>query len=161
MSRALTLLVVLCAACASAPKLRPQLDPLAWMVGDWNCEVKSLDTGSLETAQLRFFPELEGAFIGGTMLVPGRDKKPLFELISHLGVDREGKWTRVDVDVSGRVKLLTASAAGDSTLWAPPTEEGAFRERIDRKGDSRWDSTIEVREDAKWTPAIALTCRRK
>ncbi len=154
-------LVLLCAACASAPPVRKELSPLAWMIGDWTCETKSLDTGSVETAQIRFFPELGGAWIGETMLVQGRGKEPLFELISHLRLDRDGRWTRVDVDGSGRVKMLQASTAGDSTMWSPPTDEGAFRERIERKGDGRWDANIEVREKAAWIPAITFVCLRK
>ena len=134
---------------------------MAWMVGDWSCQLKSLDTGSVEPARIRFSPELGGAWLREEVLVPGRGKEPLFESISHFGLDG-ARWMRLDVDASGRFKVLRAKSAGDSTLWSPQeTPEGSFRERIERKGDARWEAIIDVREAAGWTKAITWVCLRK
>jgi hypothetical protein len=151
-------------ACAAAraprPELKKELSPLAWMQGEWTCQVTSLDSGAVEPARLRFFPEIGGAWLGGELVLPGRSEKPLFELVSHLGRDREGRWTRIDVDVSGRVKTLRADAAGDSTLWAP-ADGGDFRERIDRKGDAGLHCTIEGLENGAWQKQITFDCTRR
>lgn len=151
----------LCLACATAPRLRENLSPLAWMVGDWSCEAKSLDTGSVEPVRIRFLPELGGAWIREEVVAPGPGKEPLFEQTSHLGLESGGRWVRLDVDSSGRFKLLHAETAGDSTLWSPEAVEGEFRERIERKGEGRWEAAIDVREAAAWTKAITWVCLRK
>jgi len=153
-------IVALCAACAGPPPLRKDLSALAWMVGDWSCDLTSLDSGAVEPARLRVHSELGGAWIRAELQVPGRGKEPLFEQVSHFGFD--GRWTRVDVDASGRFKLLHAESAGDSTLWTPAeTPVGTFRERISRDGAARWESIIDVREAAGWTKAITWACTRR
>ena len=151
--------LLLLAACAHPSGLKKELSPLAWMEGDWSCRITSLDSGAVEDGKLQFFPELGGAWLGAKLVIPGRGPGPLFELVSHLGLDRDGRWTRVDVDVSGQVKLLRADAAGDSTLWQPAVD-GDFRERIDRQGGAGLQCMIEGREKGEWVKQIRFDCSR-
>jgi hypothetical protein len=148
---------------AATPALKPELAPLAYFVGDWECSGKFDANGKSIDAHQHFDVDLDGAWITFR-----HDDKPPFNYhaLSEWGWDSaHKKFVMIAQDSSGGARVFYSSG-WESTqfLWeggavgsATPAGE---RFSFDRLDDHHFKVSYFFLKDGAWSRMDSSTCTK-
>jgi hypothetical protein len=151
-------------ATSPAPALKPEMQPLAFFLGEWNCEGEFTASKKPIAAHISTTPDLDGSWIAFRWT----DRAPSpFHALELFGYDKTAKhFTNFIYDNFGGVRLFNSSGwEADTLTWtgnalaasATPSE----RFVIERKSTKEFVITWEVRRPpADWAPGDRLTCKQ-
>jgi hypothetical protein len=149
----------------SAPAaLKPEIQPLAYFLGEWNCEGEFTASKKPIAAHISTTPDLDGAWIAFRWT----DRAPSqFHALELFGYDKTAKhFTNFIHDNFGGVRMFNSSGwEADTLTWtgnalaapAPPNE----RFVVERKSAKEFVITWETRKpDAEWKSGDRLICKQ-
>jgi hypothetical protein len=150
---------------SSAPSpLKPEMQPLAYFLGEWNCEGEFIASKKPIAAHISTTPDLDGAWIAFRWT----DQPPSpFHALELFGYDKAGKhFVNFIHDNFGGVRMFNSPGWEAETLtWtgnmlsasAAPSE----RFVIERKSAKEFVITWETRRpEADWKAGDRLTCKQ-
>lgn len=163
---ALTIGLVLstCALRAETAQLKPELAPLAYFTGDWECSGKFDSSGKTIEAHQHFATDLDGAW----MIFRHDDKPPFsYHALSEWGWDKsEKKFVMTVEDSGGGVRLFHSQGWDSKQLqWdgdamssaSTPSQRFTF-ERVD---DTHFTVSYFVLKNGAWSRVDASTCAKQ
>jgi hypothetical protein len=144
--------------------LKPEIQPLAFFLGEWNCEGEFIASKKPIAAHISTTPDLDGAWIAFRWT--DREPSP-FHALELFGFDKTAHhFTNFIHDNFGGVRLFNSPGwEGDTFTWtgnalatsAAPSE----RFVVDRKSAKEFVITWETRKPpADWTAGDRLTCKQ-
>jgi hypothetical protein len=148
---------------AATPALKPELAPLAYFIGDWECSGKFDANGKSIDAHQHFEPDLDG-----TWITFRHDDKPPFNYhaSSELGWDKAQKrFVMMAQDSSGGARVFYSSGwESTQLLWeggalestATPGERFSF-ERLD---DRHFKVSYFFVKNGAWSRMDSSTCTK-
>ena len=176
-SAILVWLVFLMALCSAAPAtesqtpasttaaaLKPEMQPLAFFLGEWNCEGEFIASKKPIAAHISTTPDLDGSWIAFRWT--DREPSP-FHALELFGYDQTAKhFTNFIHDNFGGVRLFNSPGwEADTLTWtgnalaAPATPNERFV--IERKSAKEFVITWEVRRpQSEWAAGDRLTCKQ-
>ncbi len=148
----------------AAAMLKPDMYPLAFFLGEWNCEGEFIASKKPIAAHISTTPDLDGSWIAFRWT--DRDPSP-FHALELFGYDKTTHhFTNFIHDNFGGVRMFNSPGwEADTLTWtgnalatsAPPSE----RFVIERKSAKEFVITWETRKtQADWTPGDRLTCKQ-
>ncbi len=150
--------------CAAAPELKPELAPLAYFIGDWDCSGKFDASGKVIEAHQHFTADLDGAWI----MFRHDDKPPFsYHALAEWGWDASRKKFVMTVQDSFAGVRVFYSSGWDSTQlqWdgdtigstATPAQRFIF-ERID---DRHFKVSYFTLKGDAWPRMDSSTCSKQ
>jgi hypothetical protein len=148
-----------------APRaLKPEIQPLAYFLGKWNCDGEFIASKKPIAAHISTTPDLDGSWIAFRWT--DREPSP-FHALELFGFDKAANhFTNFIHDNFGGVRLFNSPGwEADMLTWtgnllaapAPPNE----RFVIERKSAKEFAITWETRKpQADWAAGDRLTCRQ-
>lgn len=148
---------------AASSELKPELSPLAYFIGDWECSGKFDSSGKLIDAQQHFASDLGGAWVTFR-----HDDKPPFNYhaLSEWGWDSTQKRFVMTVqDSFGGARVFYSSGwQSNQLLWeggaigstTSPQERFSF----ERLGDHRFKVSYFSLKNGTWTRVDSSTCAK-
>jgi hypothetical protein len=151
------------AGSAAPSALKPEVQPLAFFLGEWNCDGEFIASKKPITAHISTKPDLDGSWIAFRWT----DQPPsTFHALELFGYDRTAKhFTNFIHDNFGGVRLFNSPGwEADTLTWTGNvlSASGALSERfvIERKSGKEFVITWETRKpDADWKAGDRLTCK--
>jgi hypothetical protein len=149
---------------SAAPALKPEMQPLAYFLGEWNCEGEFTASKKPIAAHVSTTPDLDGSWIAFRWT----DKAPSpFHALELFGYDKTAKhFSNFIYDNFGGVRLFNSPGwEADTLTWtgnmlaasAAPSE----RFVIERKSAKEFVITWETRKPpADWNADDRLTCKQ-
>jgi hypothetical protein len=149
---------------SALPALKPEMQPLAFFIGEWNCEGEFIASKKPTAARISATPDLDGSWIAFRWT----DREPSsFHALELFGFDKTAhRFTNFIHDNFGGARLFNSPGwEADTLTWtgnalvttAPPSE----RFVIERKSAKEFVITWETRKpQADWTAGDRLTCRQ-
>jgi hypothetical protein len=149
---------------AALSALKPAMQPLAFFLGEWNCEGEFIASKKPIAAHISTVPDLDGSLIAFRWT--DREPSP-FHALELFGYDKTANhFTNFIHDNFGGVRLFNSPGwEADTLTWtgnllatsAPPSE----RFVIERKSAKEFVITWETRKpQADWAAGDRLTCRQ-
>jgi hypothetical protein len=148
----------------ASASLKPDVQPLAFFIGEWNCEGEFIASKKPIAAHISTTPDLDGSLIAFRWT----DQAPsTFHALELFGYDKIGKhFSNFIHDSSGGVRLFNSPGwEADTLTWtgnmlsasATPSE----RFVIERKSAKEFVITWETRKpDVDWKAGDRLTCKQ-
>ena len=146
------------------PALKPELQPLEFFIGEWNCDGEFIASKKPTAAHISAAPELDGSWI--SFRWTDREPSP-YHTLELFGFDKTAHhFTNFIHDNFGGVRLFnspgwegdTFTWTGDALVSAGPSSE---RFVIERKSAKEFVITWETRKpQADWAAGDRLTCRQ-
>jgi hypothetical protein len=148
---------------AATPELKPELSPLAYFIGDWECSGKFDASGKSIDAHQHFEVDLDGAWITFR-----HDDKPPFNYhaLSEWGWDKaQKKFVMIAQDSSGGARVFYSSGwESTQVLWeggglgsaATPGERFSF----DRADDHHFKVSYFFLKNGAWSRMDSSTCTK-
>jgi hypothetical protein len=147
-----------------AAALKPDMQPLAFFLGEWSCEGEFIASKKPIAAHISTTPDLDGSWIAFRWT--DRDPSP-FHALELFGYDKTAhQFTNFIHDNFGGVRMFNSPGwEAETFTWtgnalaasAPPSE----RFVIERKTAKEFVITWETRKtQADWTPGDRLTCKQ-
>ena len=152
------------APASAAPALKTEMQPLAFFIGEWNCEGEFIASKKPIAAHISTAPDLDGSLIAFRWT----DQAPsTFHALELFGYDKAAKhFTNFIHDNFGGVRLFDSPGwEADTLTWtgnilsvsAAPSE----RFVIERKSAKEFVITWETRKvGADWNAGDRLTCKQ-
>jgi hypothetical protein len=150
---------------STAPRaLKPEMQPLAFFLGEWNCEGEFTASKKPIAAHISTTPDLDGWLIAFRWT----DRAPSpFHALELFGYDKTAKhFSNFIYDNFGGVRLFNSPGwEADTLTWtgnalaasAPPSE----RFVIERKSAKEFVITWETRkQQSEWAAGDRLTCKQ-
>ena len=149
---------------AASSALKPEMQPLAFFIGEWDCEGEFIASKKPIAAHISTAPDLDGSLIAFRWT----DQAPsTFHALELFGYDKAAKhFTNFIHDNFGGVRLFDSPGwEADTLTWtgnmlsasAAPSE----RFVIERKSAKEFVITWETRKvGADWTAGDRLTCKQ-
>lgn len=144
--------------------LKPEMQPLAYFLGEWNCEGEFTASKKPIAAHISTIPDLDGAWIAFRWT--DRDPSP-FHALELFGYDKTAKhFTNFIHDNFGGVRLFNSPGwEADTFTWTGNAlaESASASERfvIEQKSSREFVITWEMRKpEADWKAGDRLTCKQ-
>ena len=151
-------------ASSAPPALKPEMQPLAFFLGEWNCEGEFISSKQPIAAHISSAPDLDGSWIAFRWT--DREPSP-FHALELFGYGKAAKhFTNFIYDNFGGVRLFNSPGWESDTLtWTGNalSASAAPNERfvIERKSAKEFVITWETRRpQADWAAGDRLTCKQ-
>jgi len=151
-------------ASGASSALNAEMQPLAFFLGEWNCEGEFIASKKPIAAHISTTPDLDGAWIAFRWT----DRAPSpFHALELFGYDKTAKhFTNFIYDNFGGVRLFNSPGwEADTLTWTGNmlAASGVLSERfvIERKSAKEFVITWETRKvGADWNAGDRLTCKQ-
>jgi hypothetical protein len=148
-------------ASSAPPTLKPDMQPLAFFLGEWNCEGEFIASKKPISAHISTTPDLDGSWIAFRWT--DREPSP-FHALELFGYDQTAKhFTNFIHDNFGGVRLFNSPGWEADTLTWTGNALAAPSERfvVERKSAKEFVITWEVRRpQSEWAAGDRLTCKQ-